>query len=492
MLPILDKSAKKEYDLLKLLDEEDRWWTRAELAARTGISERTLHKYIQNLAQHLSHWPQEEIRIETGSNLGTHLHRSGTFNIHLVYSDYAESSIVFAFFNAVFSKRVNSIVDFCLKNYISSASLYRKLLPMRKALQLFNIDLDVASLTMNGSESQLRYFYYTLYLEIYRGCSWPFSAFSQQRIMNDIQYLCDDFHCQISTNDREQFAFWIAVILTRIRNGHPTAAGSFDFIASENPVYPKFRGKIGRIFTNFSLPQYETECQFLFFILHSFPFFEAMHDRWFDAITKNTNVRNCVPLQATDIFLQDFASLFQVDYIQISKELRLKLNRLHFHAALLRGSSDLLERYPFLKNFDDTYPTFAQKFHGFYQKLLTSEGRRCFIDMDYLFPRYLLLCSQYFHLADHEQPIGVRLFTDYGPIYENRIKTEIRGRFYDDFNLQFVHEAVQDYDIMITNIPRIKEAPHKLVMNVHEAFNSREWSELERLLKTARAHKTAK
>ena len=111
---------------------------------------------------------------------------------------------------------------------------------------------------------------------------------------------------------------------------------------------------------------------------------------------------------------------------------------------------------------------------------------RCFTDSCYLLPHYILLCSQYFDLTTAEPFIQLALLTDYGPIYEEKIKQEILSRFRDNFHLRFTNSPTA-YDLLITNLPAPIQPPGHLTLSIHAAFNHREWEQLEQLLTHIRA-----
>ena len=490
MLPLLDTAQQREYDLLTLLDSSDRWWTSTELTARTGLSTRTVHKYIHHLAQHLTHWPTAEIHLDTCSGQGTRLVKAASFNIRIVYAYYAEHSLIYTFFDAIFSKETLSPIDFCLSHYISPASLYRKLAPLRKVFQRFNLKLDVSSLQIKGTESQIRYFYYTLYQEIFRGYRWPFETASRPQIIRYIDSLCNQLDCPISLNEREQFAFWLAVILVRLRFSRRLPSTPFlEQLTNGNILYAELRDQLGQIFPCFSISPHETECQFIFSLLYAFPFLEAANPRLFAAAAISWTDQ-CLPLQAADLFENQFLQIFQLEALPHPDSFRMGLKRLHFHALLFQGNSDLLERYPVLNDFNHIFPRFARQLDTIYCQLQASPLQACFLDHTYLLPHYILLCSEHLHLPAYESPIRLRLFTDYGPIYESKIQQEIMNRFSSQFNLQIISRPSADYDILLTNLPETKASSEKLLINVHDAFNEREWNTLESFLKTIRARST--
>jgi hypothetical protein len=244
------------------------------------------------------------------------------------------------------------------------------------------------------------------------------------------------------------------------------------------------------LFQKFHQPVLAPECQFVFFLLYAFPFGERAQQRLF-AAARDACGFDCLPLTATDHFLAAFMRRFPDWPGVLTASFRQKLHRLHFHGAVLSGSSDLLERYPFLKTCTSSYPHFMQHMKELHETLLAHPCGQCFSDPCYLLPHYILLCSQNFDLTAGEEPIRLRLYTDYGPIYENKIEREIVSRYADGFHLQFVTSQQEAYDILITNIPAHMVIPGCVTLSIHVAFNAREWSLLYQLLvqtRTAKSH----
>ena len=488
MLPILDKNFQKEYALLSLLDSDERYFSCQELADKLGLSERTIYKYLQNLTGQLKHYPPEELAIERSTALGIRLQRAPWLSIHSVYTSLARQSLTYDFFHSLFLETTDTTTAFCLAHFISSASLYRALSPMRETLAAFSLTLDAADMRLDGGEMQIRYFYNNFYLQIYRGYAWPFPSISRQLVMNAIDDISGALDAPMSISDRKHFSYWLAVIAHRLSLRHCLTTPLPAELGLDNEAYHTALPAIQRFFQRLHLPASPAECQFIFYLLHAFPFGMNVQQRLF-AAARDVRGFDCLPLTATDHFLAVFARYFPQWMGMGSPSFRLKLHRLHFHGALLSGSSDLLERYPFLKSYRQDFPAFAQRMDKLFASLAPHSCGRCFADERYLLPHYILLCSQYFDLAAGEPLIRLALLTDYGPIYEEKIKKEIRSRFGDDFHLQFVtpQGTCSHYDILITNLPvKIVTAGH-LTLSIHTAFNQREWNLLAQLLRRRQA-----
>ena len=485
MLPILDKNFQKEYTLLSILDSADRYFSCQELAEKLALSERTVHKYLQNLTTQLSAYPPEEMSIERSASFGIRLHRAPWLNIHSIYRQFAQKSLTYAFFHHLFLETTDTTTAFCLNHFISPASLYRSLSPMRQALTAFSLQLDAADMRLDGEELQIRYFYNNFYLQIYRGYDWPFPDISRQLIINAIDDILGTLDATMSISDRKHFSYWLAVIAHRLSLRHCLTAPLPAELGLDNEAYHTALPSIKRFFQRLHLPVSTAECQFVFYLLHAFPFGMNVQQRLF-AAARDARGFDCLPLTATDHFLAVFARYFPQWMGMGSPSFRLKLHRLHFHGAILSGSSDLLERYPFLKSYQHSYPAFAARMEQLFSSLAPHPCGRCFADERYLLPHYLLLCSQYFDLAAGEPVIRLALLTDYG-IYEEKIKKEIISRFRDDFHIKFTMSH-EDYDILITNLPvKIVTEGHS-TLSIHTAFNQREWSLLARLLAQAQQH----
>ena len=487
MLPILDKSRQKEYALLSLLDSADRYFSCQELAQSLKLSERTIHKYLQDLTTHLAEHCGQDFHIERSTALGIRLHRVPWLNIHTVYTKFAQKSMSYSFFHTMFLETSDTTTAFCLSHYLSQASLYRALTPMRNAVATFSLTLDIANMRLSGNEMQIRYFFNNFYLQIYRGYDWPFPAISRQRVMNAIEDILNALDFPMSISDRKHFSYWLAIIAHRLTLRHSLSSTLPAELGMENEAYQACLPAIQRFFQRFRLPLLTAECQFIFYLLHAFPFGVNIQQRLF-AAARDARGFDCLPLTATDHFMAVFARYFP-NWIGLgAPSFRQKLHRLHFHGALLSGSSDLPERYPFLKSYQSTYPNFAHHIQKLYEALEPHPCGRCFADARYLLPHYILLCSQYFNLTAAESVITLALLTDYGPIYEEKIKQEILSRFQDEFHLQFVTTNVA-YDLLITNLPAPIHSPGHLTLSIHTAFNAREWDMLRQLLTHIRTQK---
>ena len=485
MLPILDKSLQKEYALLSLLDSDNRYFSCQELAQQLNLSERTIHKYLQSLTTHLNDHCSHDFHIERSTALGIRLHRVPWLSIHAVYIQFAQESLTYSFFHTMFLETIDTTTSFCLTHYLSQSSLYRSLLPMRNAISAFSLSLDVADMKLSGEEMQIRYFFNNFYLQIYRGYDWPFPDISRQRIMNAIEDILSVLDFPMSISDRKHFSYWLAIIAHRMSLHHHLSATLPAELGLDNEAYRTCLPAIQRFFQRFRLPILSAECQFIFYLLHAFPFGVNIQQRLF-AAARDARGFDCLPLTATDHFMAVFARYFPSWIGLGAPSFRQKLHRLHFHGALLSGSSDLLERYPFLKTYQFTYPVFANHMQKLYAALAPHPCGRCFTDSCYLLPHYILLCSQYFDLTTAEPFIQLALLTDYGPIYEEKIKQEILSRFRDNFHLRFTNSPTA-YDLLITNLPAPIQPPGHLTLSIHAAFNPREWEQLEQLLTHIRA-----
>ena len=483
MLPILEKNLQKEYTLLCLLDSEDRYFSCQELAAQLGLSERTVYKHLQNLINRLEKIPAAELTINRSAALGIHLQRASWLSIHSIYAEFAQKSLIYDFFHSIFLETTDTTTAFCLNHFVSTASLYRSLSPMRQTLTDFSLHLSASDMHLTGEEMQIRYFYNNFYLQIFRGYGWPFPGISRQLIMNTIDDILSSLDAHMNVNDKKHFSYWLAVIAQRISLHHSLPSPLPVNLGLNNEAYHACKSSIRRFFQRLHLTASDAECQFIFYLLHAFPFGMNIQQRLF-AAARDVRGFDCLPLTATDHFLAVFARYFPQWIGMGSPSFRLKLHRLHFHGALLRGSSDLLERYPFLKSYAQNYPCFARNMHTLFAALSPHTCGQCFADERYLLPHYILLCSQSFDLTACEPAIKLALLTDYGPIYEEKIKKEIISRFRDDFHLQFV-TTCQEYDILITNLPARIHTANTLTLAIHTAFNPREWHLLRQLLRQA-------
>lgn len=97
------------------------------------------------------------------------------FSLQHFYAYYMSRSLCVDFVLHLFNNQTDPIEKLTDRFYVSKATLYRRLAPLKLVLADFDLTLDFTNgkKQLIGSEKQIRYFYFTLFWEVFR--SFPYS-----------------------------------------------------------------------------------------------------------------------------------------------------------------------------------------------------------------------------------------------------------------------------------------------------------------------------
>lgn len=127
-------------------------------------SRRTLIKNLDTLQDDIvaNNWSDYLNFTYTAANI--HLELSTLFSIDYFVTHYLVNNVQFEFCLEIFNDEFDSLQTFTEDNFLTKATMYRKLNRLKELLQDFDITIDLTkSERMLGDEHQIRYFYYCLF-----------------------------------------------------------------------------------------------------------------------------------------------------------------------------------------------------------------------------------------------------------------------------------------------------------------------------------------
>lgn len=148
------------------------------------------------------------------------LNISALFSIDFFATHYIENNIQFHFCSAIFNDEFISFQDFTDTNFITKATMYRKLNRLKQLLSAFDITLD---LTKNerflGEEHQIRYFFYCLFTDAYHFLT----DFAHNVNAHILDALLDQIHQhtpQMPYSSLLKLRTFLAITVSRIKQGY--------------------------------------------------------------------------------------------------------------------------------------------------------------------------------------------------------------------------------------------------------------------------------
>lgn len=185
MKKLLDPVFIPSLSLLKYLYKYNSYQTITFFSEELDLDRRTILKTIRSLQKDISlnNW-QELVTIEIiDKNLFAHF--GPLFSIETFYSYYMSKSFGVNLMLRLFAHQSDSIDELADHLYVSKATFYRKITPLKQVLSDFELTLDFTSPQnkLIGSEKQIRYFFFTFFWETFR--SFPYS--DSENVFSDLQ-----------------------------------------------------------------------------------------------------------------------------------------------------------------------------------------------------------------------------------------------------------------------------------------------------------------
>ncbi|MBO0469957.1 helix-turn-helix domain-containing protein [Enterococcus sp. DIV0242_7C1] len=220
MYAFFDRETRTMLTLLRTLYLEEHWCSTEELMEWAKLDRRTVLKYLkllQEIAQNHEHKGLIDTKKGAGHKfVGTKIeYRTLTFQLITM-------SIPFSFISDLYFLKNIDIIDFCEKHFVSDTVVKKIITDLNSFFSPYHIQLVVKKgiVTVTGEEVSIRYFAYLFFWGLFRGITWPFdSVISEQDID---KFLKKQFPNWTLTKkvSRSQFAFILAINLSRIKTGH--------------------------------------------------------------------------------------------------------------------------------------------------------------------------------------------------------------------------------------------------------------------------------
>lgn len=183
MKKLLDPVFDLPLHLLQYLYKRNSYQTITFFSEALNTDRRTLLKTIAILQKDISlnNW-HDMITIEViDKNLSATI--GPLFSMETFYSYYMSKSFGVNLTLRLFTHSSDSIEELADYLYVSKATFYRRLTPLKQVLADFDLSLDFTNSRnkLIGSEKQIRYFFFTFFWEVFRAFPYKKSAFSNAK-----------------------------------------------------------------------------------------------------------------------------------------------------------------------------------------------------------------------------------------------------------------------------------------------------------------------
>ncbi|PEA01898.1 BglG family transcription antiterminator [Bacillus cereus] len=212
----MERDITRQISILKILIEENRWFTILELEHKLGCSSKTIRKDIAVINDVLL--PNSTICSIKGQ--GIKLFLAPDQLITETISKFFKRSLTFLTLQQLLEQDFNTISYLADKLYIPLSSMNKVLSRVEVHIKKYGLSLAKRPLRIVGDEVQILVMFSDLYLEAFVGEDWPFTDYSKDIFDRYISYIEEVLGITLFISDRRKLIFFMAIFLKRKKQGH--------------------------------------------------------------------------------------------------------------------------------------------------------------------------------------------------------------------------------------------------------------------------------
>jgi transcriptional antiterminator len=212
----MERDINRQIGILRILSEENIWFTILELEQKLGCSSKTIRKDISIINDVLS--PNSTICSIKGQ--GVRLFLAPDQSITEVISKFFKRSLTFLTFQQLLEQNFSTVSSLADKLYIPLSSMNKVLSRVEAHIEKFGLSLAKRPLRIVGNEVQILVMFSELYLEAFVGEEWPFTEYKKEVFERYLSYVEEKLNITLFISDRRRLIFFMSIFLKRKKQGY--------------------------------------------------------------------------------------------------------------------------------------------------------------------------------------------------------------------------------------------------------------------------------
>lgn len=463
--------------LLRMISEEERWYTVSEISERLEMNQRTVQRYLADLLDKIEDYNDDKIQLHTAKNKGVLLEvKLGAdvlnFELYLL-----EDNVTIMLMKAVFFEEFTSVKKFAMDYFLSETTIRRSLKYFQGLMEPYEIGLKRETYEIVGQEEQVRMFLYILFWRIYQGAMWPFDIVNRNIVGEAAERLSSSLRLNLTHVQKKQVEYILAINIIRIRKKHTVKVKPQweDYLDLENDY--KSLVKMETVFDSLNI-QAEGEVYFFYLMM-------GTRSKIYD----NSEVakRAMIPHQKneTDVYVatQAFLRLFSEDVIEIpekkQEEFFYSSFSVHLFCTLFKHFSVDINGYSYLRKMKEYYPSLHQKMDALLDKLYVETGNALFLEKGLLLTRYGLMFSSIRRLTHFENQVQIVMDTDLPKFAERNLRHQIYDMLKYRYKVLFLNkDSASQADVILTTVATpmmVERYNRKKVLHIESELTAKDF-----------------
>lgn len=481
MEEILNKKDLEQFQIIKLLYSEMRYWTISDIQEKIPLSKVTISKNLEAIAAHLKKY-DENIHL-LFSKKGVYLEKAFDFNLNQILLVYLEDSLFFKFIHVLFTNKQMTVKKFCGENYISISYFYKLMKKHSHIFTNYKVDIDFINMEFTGEEVNIRNFLFNFYWNCYKGIKWPFKDANKQDLVNAIMQSEVTLNESISYIEREKYCYFVVISRNRVADKHYSRKYRRPYYFFPNENQEKLRVTIRGFFNSAFLPEdiLNREVTYLEILLNIYlRTYEDLDTKKNTII--NSMLYNVITYQNAKLVLAEFKKILNIDFTD-NIDFLVTLIKIHGQGLLLRDGATVYNKDKLLKYYNEKYPNYS----WLLKQCITNLEKKVsfknpFKQKDFLFLKYTFLLERYYNLFFFEKEIKIRVLLSEGLSLEHVLAREIEKRI--DGNIKIMKKTYKkdSADIVISDF-NISIDDNAILFVVNYPLVEGDWTHLSALVK---------
>ncbi|MFC4771777.1 helix-turn-helix domain-containing protein [Enterococcus hermanniensis] len=216
----LSSTTNRQIDIIEILRDADNFVPIKKITEKIDAVPKTI---LTNCHEINTQWG-EIVHIDKNDLSELRLSEKDNRSVQEIFSKMIKESPSFQLLELLFFKPGKLRTDLEKELFLSSSSLYRRIVQLNKGLAKRGLTVDRTDLCISGTdELYVRLFMTGYFLEVYEPLEWPFQL--QKEPLYKVAHLLNTtLKLDLTVYELTKLVFLIAVTLTRLNQGYRTVA----------------------------------------------------------------------------------------------------------------------------------------------------------------------------------------------------------------------------------------------------------------------------
>jgi len=232
-------------EILKIISEEDKYYSLNTISYALNVSERTAQRYLIFLTDVIDEYNKnKKTKFDFKQNSkGVKLSTGEKINVNFLISYLLQKDETIQILISLFIKECSSINDYVNNYFLTTYTVKQSISAITDFLNEFDLVVDKKNFTILGNEANIRFLMHNIFWLLYRANDFPepFSIIDRNKLEDDISLLIESLGISTDNVIKERdLMFRIAISLLRYRKNC-----SIKLYPNQKKIIPKYNNSFG-------------------------------------------------------------------------------------------------------------------------------------------------------------------------------------------------------------------------------------------------------